>query len=136
MALSFEGDEVLSAAISGLPKIVELIERIPAGEKPRALDAAKNSYVQTAVRLGYEETAARQWAATIMYQLQTEVPHQRRRRGYCVALACALRILKAPARCSIRSALQVPTEPVLAVFSFIAATLCRRNMFTALIFQW
>lgn len=74
MAWNFEGDEVLFAAIAGLPKVAELIAAIPAEDLSRALDATEESYVQTAIELGYEETDAQQWASVIMLRLRIAMP--------------------------------------------------------------
>jgi len=51
MALDLENDEVLSAAIEGLPKVVELITTVPDKQRPLALAAAHQSYRQTAQTL-------------------------------------------------------------------------------------
>jgi hypothetical protein len=48
-----ELDEVLVAAISGIPKVAELIALIPAEDQLLALEAAEKS-LQTAHNLGYE----------------------------------------------------------------------------------
>ena len=40
MTFNLEGDEILSAAIAGLPKIAELIAAIPTEDRARALEAA------------------------------------------------------------------------------------------------
>jgi hypothetical protein len=70
MTFNLEGDEALSAAIAGLPKIAELIAAVPAEDRARALEAAEKSYVQTARSLGYEDADARQWASTVMLRLR------------------------------------------------------------------
>jgi hypothetical protein len=41
MTFNAEEDEVLSAAIAGLPKIAELIATVPAEDRARALEAAR-----------------------------------------------------------------------------------------------
>jgi hypothetical protein len=48
MTFNLEGDEALSAAIAGLPKIAELIAAVPAEDRARALEAAEKSYVPCA----------------------------------------------------------------------------------------
>jgi hypothetical protein len=63
MTFNLDGDEALSAAIAGLPKIAELIAAVPAEDRARALEAAEKSYVQTALTLGYEDANARQWVS-------------------------------------------------------------------------
>jgi hypothetical protein len=70
MTFNLDGDEALSAAIAGLPKIAELIAAVPAEDRARALEAAEKSYVQTALTLGYEDANARQWASAVMLRLR------------------------------------------------------------------
>jgi hypothetical protein len=70
MTSNLEDDEVLSAAIAGLPKIAELIATAPSEDQARALEAAEKSYLQTALTLGYPDADARQWAAAVMRRLQ------------------------------------------------------------------
>jgi hypothetical protein len=70
MALDLENDEVFSAAIEGLPKIVELMATVPEAKRSLALAAAQQSYLQTAQALGYEESDAERWASTIMSLLE------------------------------------------------------------------
>ena len=70
MALDLENDEVLSAAIDGLPKIVELITTVPEEQRPLALAAAHQSYRQTAQTLGYPENDVEEWASTVMSMLE------------------------------------------------------------------
>jgi len=66
MALDLENDEVFSAAVEGLPKIVELITNVPEEKRSFALAVAKQSYRETAQSMGYDETDAEQWASTVM----------------------------------------------------------------------
>jgi hypothetical protein len=70
MALDLENDEVLSAAIEGLPKVVELITTVPEEQRPLALAAAHQSYLHTAQTLGYLENDAEEWASTVMSMLE------------------------------------------------------------------
>ena len=70
MMFDLEGDETLSAAIAGLPKIAELIAAVPTEDRARALEAAKKSYVQTALNLGYDDADAQQWASAVMLRLR------------------------------------------------------------------
>ena len=77
MALSFDNkEEVLEAAISGLPRVAEAIVAIPAEARARALVAAEDSYRQTARNLGYGETEVQEWVAAIMFRLRAEVAAQ------------------------------------------------------------
>ena len=66
MALDLENDEVFSAAIKGLPKVVELIATAPEEKRFLAWCAARQSYLQTAHILGYEENDAQEWASAVM----------------------------------------------------------------------
>jgi len=70
MALDLENDEMFSAAIEGIPKVVELIASVPEVSRSLALAAARQSYQQTAQALGYEESDAEHWASAVMFQLK------------------------------------------------------------------
>ena len=70
MALDLENDEVFSAAIEGLPKVVELVATVPEAKRLLALAAARQSYLRTAQALGYEESDAECWASTVMSLLE------------------------------------------------------------------
>jgi hypothetical protein len=72
MTLTLDDDEMLSAAIAGVPRIAEFIATVPAEERTRALEAAEKSYLETAQTLGYQADAARQWVSTVMSRLQIE----------------------------------------------------------------
>ena len=65
-----EDDAVLSAALDGIPKIAERIANVSPSVRSRALEAAEQSYLQTARALGYDELDAQLWASTVMAQLQ------------------------------------------------------------------
>ena len=52
MTSTLDEDEVLSALIAGIPKIVEIITTLPDKDRPRALEAAEKSYLRTAHTLG------------------------------------------------------------------------------------
>jgi hypothetical protein len=67
-----DDDEMLSAAIAGVPRIAEFIATVPAEERTRALEAAEKSYLETAHTLGYQDADARQWVSTVMSRLQSE----------------------------------------------------------------
>jgi hypothetical protein len=54
-----ENDEVFSAAVKGLPKVVELIAAIPEEKRSLALAAAQQSYLQTAQAVGYDGRTCR-----------------------------------------------------------------------------
>jgi hypothetical protein len=66
MTFNLEGDETLSAAIAGLPKVAEVIAAVPTEDRARALEAAEKSYVQTALNLGYDDADAQEWASAVM----------------------------------------------------------------------
>lgn len=85
MLLSSE-EEILEAAIAGLPRIAEVIASIPTELRPRAFDAATRSYLQTAHDLGYAETAARKWAAAVMFRLRAQVQRKNREGSEPIAL--------------------------------------------------
>jgi hypothetical protein len=72
MALTLEEDEVFSAAIAGIPKIVELIATVPDENRSRVLEAAEKSYLNTAHSLGYQDADAQQWASAVMSRLLIE----------------------------------------------------------------
>ena len=65
MTLTLDEDEVLSAAIAGVPRVAELIATVPAEDRSRALEAAEKSYLETAHTLGYQDADAQKWAADI-----------------------------------------------------------------------
>ena len=69
MSVELSNDEVFSSALAGLPKVVELIAACPLGNRRRAFEAAQQSYLETALGLGYEEADALQWAEAVMHQL-------------------------------------------------------------------
>jgi hypothetical protein len=48
MTFIMSDDEVLSVAIAGVPKVAEFIAGVPMEHRSRALDAAEQSYLQTA----------------------------------------------------------------------------------------
>jgi hypothetical protein len=70
MAVDLEKDEVLSSAIEGIPKVVELITTVPDEKRSLALEAARQSYLQTAQALGYAPTDAQEWASTVTSMLE------------------------------------------------------------------
>ena len=70
MAVDLEKDEVLSSAIEGIPKIVELITTVPDEKRSLALQAVHQSYLQSAQALGYAPADAQEWASTVMSMLE------------------------------------------------------------------
>ena len=77
MALDFEKDEVLLAAIEGLPKVAELITTVPEKKRSLVLEAAQQSYVRTAQTLGYGEVDAQEWASTVMSMIRERIQSKR-----------------------------------------------------------
>ncbi|PWT78132.1 MAG: hypothetical protein C5B58_15665 [Acidobacteria bacterium] len=70
MMPDLELDQALSAAISGIPKVAELIALISAEDQRRALGAAEKSYLETARSLGHEGVEASEWVCEIMVRLR------------------------------------------------------------------
>lgn len=70
VALDLENDAVFSAALEGLPRVVEFIATVPQAKRSLALAAAQQSYLKTAQTLGYDEADARQWALAVMSLLE------------------------------------------------------------------
>ena len=71
MTLTPDQDEVLSAALAGVPRVVEFIATVPAEERGLALKAAEKSYLETAHALGCQDSDAQQWAEAVMTRLRT-----------------------------------------------------------------
>jgi hypothetical protein len=63
-------DEVFAAAVEGAQRIVDLIATVPEAKRALAWSAAKQSYLQTARTLGYDEHDAQQWASAIISLLE------------------------------------------------------------------
>ena len=57
------------------PLLVFLIATFPFEDRQRALEAAKQSYLETARELGYEEATALRWAEAVMFRLQFTQAH-------------------------------------------------------------
>jgi hypothetical protein len=72
MTLTLDEDEILSAAIAGVPRVAELIATVPAEDRSRALEAAEKSYLETAHTLGYQDADAQKWASAVMSRLRIE----------------------------------------------------------------
>jgi hypothetical protein len=65
-----ENDEVFSAAVRGLPKIVALITTLPEENRSLALAAVQQSYLRTAQAVGYKKSDAQQWALALVSLLE------------------------------------------------------------------
>ena len=72
MTFIMSDDEVLSVAIAGVPKVVEFIAGVPMEHRSRALDAAEQSYLQTAHALGYKDVEAQHWVSAVMARLRLD----------------------------------------------------------------
>jgi hypothetical protein len=74
MVLNYqENAEAFSAAVEGIPRVVELITNLPGEKHPTALLVAQESYLQMARTLGYQETEAQQWASMIISMLENAI---------------------------------------------------------------
>jgi len=76
MASISEEEEILEAAVAGIPKIAEVVASIPDRDRAKALDAVERSYRQTVRDLGYEEGPVQSWIVAVMLRLQSEVKKQ------------------------------------------------------------
>ena len=76
MMSSSEEEEILEAAVAGIPRVAQAIAETPAEQRAKALEAAERSYRQTVQDLGYEEGPVESWVSSVMLRLQTEVRNQ------------------------------------------------------------
>jgi len=76
MASSSEEEEILEAAIAGIPRVAEVVASIPGEHRAKALHAVERSYRQTVRDLGYEEAPIQSWISAVMLRLQAEVKKQ------------------------------------------------------------
>jgi len=74
--MASSSEEVLEAAVAGIPRVAQAIAEIPSEHRDKALDAAERSYRHTVQELGYEEGAVHSWVSAVMLRLQTEVKTQ------------------------------------------------------------
>ena len=74
MASSLE--EVLEAAVAGIPEITRIIASLPVEDRASAFGAAERSYLRTAKNLGGAEDVAQRWASAVMLRLRAEVEEQ------------------------------------------------------------
>lgn len=70
MASDFEGQEVLEAAVAGIPAIAEFIAAMPNEQRAIAIDALERHYLQTAEDWGCSEEPARMWVSAMMRHLR------------------------------------------------------------------
>ena len=69
-------DEVLEAAVAGIPEIARRIAFLPTEDRASAFDAAERIYLQTAKDLGGAEDLALNWTSAVMFRLREEVEEQ------------------------------------------------------------
>ena len=76
MASISEEEEILEAAVTGIPRVAEAIASIPEKARAKALAAVESTYRQTMLDLGYEEGPAASWVSAMMLRLQAKVAEQ------------------------------------------------------------
>jgi len=77
MASISEEEEILEAAVSGIPRVAEAVASIPEKARAKALAAVESTYRQTMLDLGYDEGPAESWVSAMMLRLQAEVAEQK-----------------------------------------------------------
>ena len=73
MAISFQEDEFLEAAVAAIPRIAELIAALPSEDRAGALEMAESRFLQSAEEFGCAESGSRDWTAAVMRILQDRV---------------------------------------------------------------
>jgi hypothetical protein len=76
MASISEEEQILEAAVAGIPRVAEVVASIPEEDRAKALDAVESTYRQTVRDLGYEEWPVQGWVSAMMLRLQAEVKQQ------------------------------------------------------------
>jgi len=76
MASISEEEEILEAAVTGIPRVAEAVASIPEKARAKALAAVESTYRQTMLDLGYEEGPAESWVSAMMLRLQAKVVEQ------------------------------------------------------------
>ena len=76
MASISEEEEILEAAVAGIPRVAEAVASIPEEARAKALTAVESTYWQTMLDLGYEEGPAKSWVSAMMLRLQAKVTEQ------------------------------------------------------------
>jgi hypothetical protein len=76
MASISEEEDILEAAVTGIPRVAEAVASIPEKARSKALAAVESTYRQTMLDLGYEEGPAEGWVSAMMLRLQVEVAEQ------------------------------------------------------------
>jgi hypothetical protein len=77
MTSGSEREEILEAAIAGIPQVAQTIADLPVEDSERAFAAAERSYQKTAESLGYEEPVAHHWVLAVMARLRQDVTKRR-----------------------------------------------------------
>jgi hypothetical protein len=76
MTSSSEQDEILEAAVAGIPRVAQVIVETPIEHRARALDAVERSYRQTVRDLGHPEEDAKIWVSAVMFRLLAATEEQ------------------------------------------------------------
>ena len=71
--MTSSSEEVLEAAVAGIPEIARIIASLPVEDQPSAFDVAERSYLRTAKYLGGADDLAQRWASAVMYRLREQV---------------------------------------------------------------
>ena len=66
-------EEVLDAAVAGIPEVARIISSLPLEDRASALSMAERSYLRTAKNLGGADDHAQRWASAVMYRLREQV---------------------------------------------------------------
>ena len=73
MVYRSQADDILDAAVSGIPRVAESIARISNEQREKAFKAAERSYQQTVRDLGYSQADAEGWISAVMFRLRSQV---------------------------------------------------------------
>ncbi|MGA2982138.1 MAG: hypothetical protein ABSD76_21285 [Terriglobales bacterium] len=71
--MASSSEEVLEAAVAGIPEVARIIASLPVEDRPGAFDVAERSYLRTAKYLGSADDLAQRWASAVMYRLREQV---------------------------------------------------------------
>ena len=71
--MASSSEEVLEAAVAGIPEVARIISSLPLEDRASALAMAERSYLRTAKNLGGADDLAQKWASAVMYQLREQV---------------------------------------------------------------
>jgi hypothetical protein len=71
--MASSSEEVLEAAVAGIPEVARIIASLPVEDRPSAFDVAERSYLRTAKYLGGADDLAQRWASAVMYRLREQV---------------------------------------------------------------